>query len=61
MKISSFVNLPNSSAVTVVLPNLDLPASVTQPKKFFPASVGASGNLSPVFASTLAPSKPLAA
>ena len=52
----------NSSAVTTALsPKAFLPASVTQPKKFFPASFGASGNLSPVSALTFAPSKPLGA
>ena len=58
--MSFLSTLLNSSVLTVVLPNLVFASSVTQPKKFFVPDFGASGNLSPVFASTLAPSKPLA-
>ena len=60
--MSFLSTLLNSSALTVVFPKAFLPSAVTQPKNFlFPVAVGASGNLSPVFASTFAPSNPLAA
>ena len=60
VKIWSFDKALNSSAVTTALfPKACLPASVTQPRKFFPASVGVFANSSPVPSLTFAPTKPL--
>ena len=60
MNLFSDASFLNSAAVVTVFPSLVFPASVTQPRNVFPVAVGASGNLSPVFSATLAPSNPLA-